>query len=558
MTVAMLLLSAAVAAMGEGSPGLLPTPVPAADAVVVMDLLKASDDERLVATTLQGLVNRQPSAELYLLLAEWDAFWLDYMRSERWNKEQVRLSLQEGLERYASRIKTIVVYDPALPASINIASMTAAVEDGIAVAPETPLGAWAASIPAADLRGRWSSNAEAYGWALESLLPRMNPGVLACYHPAACRHHLRDYLTQHKVFHFWATAAGPQADFAEERAVVEKILAATAPTIPVLGFWYSGVDPGIDEYVGVGMAGEYGKITVVSDWATNLSFLGGVSVDLNGAIERYAKRVVAAPPALDPEKVYLCVDIVESGDSPSYVQSRMHQVWRDAKRGAAPINWSLGPAILDLAPPVAHYYYQHAAPLDCLYMAISGAGYCHPYRDLFVKTPEPERAWSTYLDHTRRQATRMGAQAVGLYTDAWKPYDRGKHDAVTRRFAEALPAVEQFILGMGRDDSVAPDDANYRLDAGADAPLITHVMTRWPVDYGAKTREENIDWLVEDIRAHAPKTRPGFMHVMALSWVFGPSEIAAVLEGLGDEYAPVTLPQYLALYKAAARDGSEQ
>ena len=60
--------------------------------------------------------------------------------------------------------------------------------------------------------------------------------------------------------------------------------------------------------------------------------------------------------------------------------------------------------------------------------------------------------------------------------------------------------------------------------------------------------------------AHAPAAakvfvydpaRPAFMQVMALSWAYGPGEIADTLAALGPEYRAVSLPQYRRLWRAA-------
>lgn len=526
---------------------------PARKNITVIDMTDANLEEKLTSTTLQGLVNRQDHAELYLLLAQWDSFWLDYIQKEGFIQGYSQIPFSEALATYASLIQTRVIYDPELSASINIATMIAAEQNGIVVSPDNLFQHILPEAKVVDLRKRWSRNAEAYHWAILNLIPHMNTEVLACYHPTACNHHIRDYLVQHKIFHFWASSEQfeelAHINAQDERNVVENILASTPANIPVLGFWYSGADAGLDEYQGVGLAGEYGKVTVVCDWATNLSLLGGISVNLNQSIEQYRENLLVKPPELEQDKIYLCIDIVESGDSPSYVQSRMHTVWQDEKRGNVPINWSLGPAILDLAPPLAHYFYTQATPVDYLYMSISGAGYCHPYRALFSKTSNPDKSWENYMALTQHYQERMRCEAIGLYTDAWKPFDRSTHDAITKRFADGLPDVQAVILGMGRDEGIMPEAANYYLSAHP-STLISHVMTRWPTDYASKTREENIAWLVEDIRSHTPKSRPGFLHVMALSWVFGPSELASVMEQLGPDYVPLTIPQFTALYKS--------
>lgn len=569
-----------------------PKAIPASRELNVLSLRDASLDTKLAATTLQGLVNRQANSELYILAAPWDIFWLEYLQSMSFVDSYKEISLTTAFEQYASIIKKIVIYDPAIPATINSATMIASLEFGIVTAPDFPLGEWAAKIERIDLRERWRSNAEVYYWAFEKLFPQMNQQILACYHPTACNHHLRDYLVQQKVFHVWVTSEeasdGIISSFDKERAFAEDLFKATSPNLPVLGFWYSGVDRGLDEYRGVGLAGEYGKITIACDWATNLSVLGGIRTDLDKAIEVYEKGRKSKQRLLDPLKIYVCVDIVESGDSPSYVQTRMAEVWKDEKRGAIAVNWSLGPALLELAPPIAYYFYTQATPKDYLYVAISGAGYCHPYRNLFGQLQEKEKAWHQYITLTRYYCDRMRCAIVGLYTDAWLYFDHNAQHAITKRFVEGIPELQCLILGMGRDDGITADHSNYwltkdtsasrlprrktnetsriearRIDysqqnrlrsqgrSGARGPLVSHIMTRWPTDYATRSKEENILWLVDDICRHTPTSRPGFIHVMALSWIFGPSEIISVFDQLGDLYVPVTIPEYLDFYKQA-------
>ncbi len=526
------------------------TPQITRNPISILDMQESSADEKLTATTLQGLVNHE-EPELYLLLAGWDTFWRDQLVDKKHITIKEILSLDNALKKYADRVKSIILYDPKVSASINIATMMVSLEEGIVVDPDMNYELLP-SVKTVDLRGRWDSNAAAYEWALDNLLPKMNQHVIACYHPTACNHHLRDYLVSQKVFHFWVTSPSTPGTTADEqqreRVFFENLMKATPSNIPVLGFWYSGGDPGLDEYTGVGLAGEYGKITVVTDWATNFSFLGGCRGDLTGAIQKYEAQLTTTDPPLQKDKIYLCFDVVESGDAPSYVQSRQYEVFQDKARGVVPINWSLGPAIFDLAPTIAAYYYEQASPNDYIYMAISGAGYCHPFRGLFSKTQDPEKSWGTYLEKTQHYLDRMYCRDIGIYTDAWKPYVRSDADVVVMRFLQGLKNIDSVVLGMGRDDGVDCDSSNYFIN-DKDTSVISHVMTRWATDYSQKTREENIAWLVEDIRAHAPKKRPGFMHVMALSWAYTPSDIVAVLEELGDEYVPLAIPQFNSLFR---------
>ena len=538
---------------GAELPPWFPPGTPPAPALDVVQMSGATADDKLTMTTLQGLVNRGSESRLWLHLGAWDQFWLARLVDKGYIHGSSELTMDQALEKYSPQYRKVIVYDPAVSASINIGTMLGSLEDGIVVSPDRAASPALVNKAVEDLRGRWKTQVEAYRWAFESLWPRMHEGVLACYHPTVTQHHLRDYLVRNRIFHFWVTspekADGIVSNHEQEMAFLRDLLAKTPSGIPVLGFWFSGEDRGVDEYAGVGLAGEFGKITVVCDWATNLSLLSGVRADLERAVRAYQQRVDRTPPTLEPGKIYIAYDIVESGDSPSYVETRQPEVWKDPKRGSLPINWSLGPAVLDLAPPVAEYYYETATPKDYLYMSISGAGYCHPYRNLMRLSPAPEAAWTAYLDRTAQYLRRMGCQEIGLYTDAWKPYDRQAQDPVTLRFLLGIPGVKMLVLGMGRDEGMNATNGNYLL--GQSPALVSHILTRWPTDYISKTREENIQWLVDDIRAQTPAPRPAFMQVMALSWAYAPSEIADVQQRLGEEYVPVTLPVFAGLYRAA-------
>jgi hypothetical protein len=520
---------------------------PTAEALDVVDVRPLTEEQRLPLIVLQGLVNRGPRAHVWLLHAPWDEFWLGQLRERHYVREVLPLTPEEFLSRHQTRYRGVIIYDPSVPASLNVATMMASLEDSLVASPEVAAGLPAAK-PRTDLRGRWSSDAEAYAWALEQLWPRMDHSVLALYHHGGLGHMLRDYLVQRRVFTMWVTGADPQRQ-AAERQVLERLYADSPDCIPVLGFPYSGMDVGLDEYPGVGLGGEYGKITVPCDFAGNVSLLSGVPADVDAARQAYLGRGERPRPALRSDKVYLALCIVESGDAASYLVNRQYQIWQDPARGQVPVNWCIGPSIAELMPPVAEHYLREATPLDHLFCALSGAGYVHPYRSFLTRTGDPEAAWRHYLGQTARLMGRMGLRDLGLYTDAWRPFDRAAMDPTTMRFAEGIPGLETLLLGMGRDEAVPPDDAIYAL--GREGVTVSHILTRWPVDGLKRSREDEIRWLAEDIRAHTPTERPAFMSAMALSWTHDPSSLLALTRELGDEYVPVLLPEMVSLRRAA-------
>ncbi|MCX6362390.1 MAG: GxGYxYP family putative glycoside hydrolase [Armatimonadetes bacterium] len=527
---------------------------PPAAVVDVVDVSAQTPAMRLTLTMLQGLANRGPRATVYLLHpGPSDAFWLERLKRKGYVRASKALVPADMPARYGRCYRKVFLYDPDLTGSMNAAVMLGSLENGLACAPDDAQRL-AGGRPVVDLRGRWRTNAEALEWARRHLLPRMSKRLLASMNPQAAEISHYDYLVANRVFTFWITGEemsdGVARNHGAERAVVEKVLRASRPNIPVAGFWFTGADPGINEYTGVGMAGETGQYTLVTSLCGNISLLSGVKVDWPAAVRRYQARLdERAAPALDRSKIYVCFEFTESGDSPFYLQHVQWKQWQDPQRGKLPFNWNVGPAVLDLAPAIMERFYDDATPNDFFFVALSGAGYNHPYRNLFAKVKEPERAWSEYLRQTRDYMRRMGLRDLQLYTDSWKPFDRKRLDPVTLRFIEGIPEVRSVELGMGRDGELTGDNGNYRL--GSRSVLVSHCLTRWDTGFGSRTKEQSVDWLVNDVRAHAPTARPGFMHAMALSWTYNPTEYVEVMRRLGPEYVPVTLAEYVRLFNEA-------
>ncbi len=531
---------------------LFPQGSPPAQTVNIVEVVGFTKDEKLTATTLQGIVNAGPESRIYYHLAENtnDRLWLDYMQKKGYVENVEEITFDKALEKYSSYFDAVIVYDPELPASINIGTMMASLQKAIVTGPDHA-GKFQ-NKDVIDLAGRWQSNAEAYQWAWENLWPEMNQTVLCCYHPTACKHQIRDYLVRNKIFTFWITGPGYEdgvkSDHEKEKEFAEKVFANTAPNIPVIGFWYSGRDSGIEEYTGVGLAGKYGKLTVPCDWTSNMSFLSGVEVDFKKAVTDYKERLNKnrTPLTLDEEKVYICFDIVDSGDAPVYWQCDQYFVWQDPERGKLPINYAVGPTTMELIPPILQWYFENATAKDYFYMGLSGACYTAPYREFMSLTDNPEAAWSEYLGLTQQYMDRLSLSEISLYTDAWEVYDRAEQDATTMKFVNHLKGLEALILGLGRDEHITEKSPHYFL--GENNVLVSHVATRWdPQNIGRNP--DNNQWLVEEIRKNTPTYRPAFMHVHPLSWSYYPSDMLEVLKTLGPEYEAVTISQFNELYR---------
>ncbi len=521
------------------------TPPPAAD-IDYIDLRSASSGTILAAITLQGQVNSGDSASLYLLLNSADVFWRAQMLAKGHFNQLYPKSIFIAFNKYSDRFDKVVVYDPALPATINIATMIAAVERGVVIAP-SDIGTYGAGKPIEDLRGRWSTNLEAYTWAYENLWPSMRHDVLAIFHPTATAHHIRDYLVQNRIFTFWVTGEnvedGIVSDHDAEKAFAEMLFAETPVNTPVIGWIGTSFDDGLTEYQGVGLMGEYGKLKLGCDWTTNMSILSGVQVDWHSVLEQFHARPKPPSPVLDDSKVYMLISVIDAGDAPVYWQGVQYLVWQDSRRGNFPIGWSLGPGSLELLPGVMEWFYEQATSNDYFFFAPSGGGYVHPYRNFMSRTTDPQQAWAAYLHLTDYYMKWLDVSAVSLYTTAWNTFDRQVHDTTTQRFVEGLENLELLILGMGRDEGIT--QWNYSM---GDDVLVSHTATRWDSSNIGRN-QANRDWMVNEIQTHTPTERPGFMIVYPISWSYWPTDLENVLSQLGSEYVPVNAEHFKALYE---------
>ncbi len=156
-------------------------------------------DEVAALVSLQGIINReQPLVYINNPGYGRPEYWLDLLRKEeRWleGRKQVKLdSLDDVYELAQSKLKGAVIWDPEVPASFNVATTIAGVEDAVIFSPEFAkryLKRW--NLPVVkDLRGLFtgaetgSRKNDAYRWAIREYLDKgkCSAHQLCLYHDA--------------------------------------------------------------------------------------------------------------------------------------------------------------------------------------------------------------------------------------------------------------------------------------------------------------------------------------------------------------------------------------
>ena len=506
-------------------PDIFPRALKPEPILTVFDLEKQPYDRRMALLCLQGLVNRDRPL-LYALLDKTDRQWLDWMKKRGWVESEVDVADPMTLiARYRDKIKGVVVYDPRLASSKNVAMMIASLKDGLVVSPRL---ARELGLPVLeDLRGRWKTNAEAYQWAFDALWPQLNHFMMACLYPENAEG-LRDYLYQQRVFTFWITGpidgALPGGDPTAEVRVMEKVLAEAPANIPMMGFPWAGDDVGIGEGGGVRLFAQYGKFLVGAVGVGNLSVHSGYSVP------EFKQRRTPVP-ELQADKVYLTWLMSDGDNLPVLSRGNFPQLWSDPARGRLPIAWSLSPCAALMIPAVVDYYYASATPNDSFVGAVSGVGYTYPddYAQRFDAEARP-RVFGDFLGLTRRYLPRSGLKQIWIMGVS--------QPELINRYAAELPEIDAIFPDYGkRLDRY--DEVFYPAARGIP---VFHAVTSWEE---RATRSSKIDLLVGQLRAAMPVERPAFLHAFIWNWGADLSILPEVMERLGPQVVAVS-PDHLA------------
>ncbi len=227
------------------------------------ELTSNTFDMRLTLHCLQGIVNRS-TPRLFLVQDRYDELWLDWLRERRDIDEVERLELGDVFDRFLHEAKCMFITDPAIPASVNVATMLASVHDGLVATPanasqfDLPAGAYPDSSKLGqDLRTlHWKKDVEAYRWAYARLKDSLFQRAISFLDPATAA--LRDYIIEFRIPILWVSSpddakSNPQASFEEEYQFARETLMQWPANIPCFGWPGNAVgsEAGIGEWEGV-------------------------------------------------------------------------------------------------------------------------------------------------------------------------------------------------------------------------------------------------------------------------------------------------------------------
>jgi len=436
--------------------------------ITIIDVSRLGYAERLIATSLQGLVNRvgprlfisfgiydDPEArrtnENFLPDEIWqkkfrpfvgnqDEHNLAYYRT-RYHLIEQTLGLEEAVKSFREVIMGVVIWDPDFLDTINIALMLAGLENLLVVHPDR--AAWAHDELGVeikhDLCRRWTDRVELYEWAFQELFPRCKEGCIACVEPGWHRPEFTDYLVQNRIFTYSLTSAAPTRLFKLGQTLL--LLLVGGPfglrnvlfdlhmngIVKRLAMWLMGLGSHETRLANrIQGAVQPKPYPTIFGWHTcrddELAFMLLLSANnlrlipshlagnfsfhgqLPARVEFQQEHATLENFQLE-DKIYLTFTLSD-GDQLVLMDTAELGNWRREERGKVPFNWETQPLLVELAPALLGQYYQTRSSSDYLIAGPSGAGYIIPPLNTDLKR---------YLDQTSQVCGRVDVRVFTPY-----------------------------------------------------------------------------------------------------------------------------------------------
>ncbi len=440
-----------------------------------------SYDEAMAAACLQGIANRR-SPVVYILSDHNRRahYWLDILsKPGGWMSGRLTRPLADltALRELAGKkVKGAVIWDPAVPASLNVATTMAGVEDAVVLSPEFAeryLVPWKLRV-LHDLRGKFtgaetgSKKNDAVRWAIREYLAKGKcSSHLFCLYEDAFSTRARgdigyvitrDWAVKNRAFTFDLSPWGDEkpgddpdqpmgTDLATYKLLLEEMLRHSAGKhmTEMAGFFafakYSNVpghqsrhDPVPTEWETVWLISPYNcyQNTVAGD-CFNQSFHS------HAPRKPLRQRNVDAEVKLE-NKNYVCI-LMADYDSATPLYEFLPKHWDDPARGNLPLCWGINPNLIETYPDVIRHVYETASPNDTFAADASAAGYMNPNR------VRPEYL-PLFVRHNRRFYREADMRMSPMVLDWDEPTDAVK-DAFARFSPDGFAMIVMDLHGTG-------------------------------------------------------------------------------------------------------------
>lgn len=503
-------------------------------------------DLNVLATTAQGVINRtEPRVVVENPISERDEralgteHWLArFTEGDSWltgcNVEELD-DVAELLRRCDGLVRGLVIFDPTVPASSNVAVTLAGRErlavtgpDGFAWLQERGVNLSAVH----DLRGRFANKREAYDWMIANQIKgRSDVTMLSNVLDAFCRAggggedgmeiDGLDYTVANAGVAFdldpWPDEIpvdDPQQPLGSDQerwhalfTAASKARAGESP-LEVTGF-----PPWKVKYSDHANAGgkrrphetEWEAVWRLTPHGAFLNplFAPNMSFHRWAPLPTVMEQPDPGPPPPLENKTYVCLHLGDF-DGSYGLYRRFPKLWSDARRGELPLNWGINPNLARNYPDIIADAYATRSPNDHFSADAGAAGYVNPNRLLAAQEAGtmPVSALDLWRRFCRHWYRRLGYTLSPMVLDQHHPMPQ-----VLDAFQEFSPKGVAYLIENRHGEDVAR--LEHRL--WRDMP----VARLEDMSY-AKSDEEMADWMLRYAEGDSMDT-PAF-HIYRFEW----------------------------------------
>jgi hypothetical protein len=457
----------------------------------VINKTKLSPEEVTMISSLQGVI-AQGRPEIYLNDPAYD-FWLADLKANYGVTTEEIDDPWVLVARFKDRLHGFITYENH-SASVNTATSLAGLKQAIAV--EKSLVARVKSLGLVQVEDVSDKDDS---WLYKQAGSEFSKSFLIQQDPENAS--LRDYGVAQKAMYLY--------DSASPMTELPGIFNAMTPDAPVLG-WGPGTE---DNHVG--LASMYGKPSIATDWAFNLSALSGVEPR-----KAFKQTYHVKAGKMDPAQHYVTF-VMSDGDNVQWLLNdfaRNEKYFGSEARGKFPMGWQLAPTLSDLAPSVMSWAYRNART-DYFVAGVSGTGYMYP-------NDYPKEALQSNLAHLDTYLKRTDMNITTIL-------DRARPTKEVMEQYAAVPSLKGAIVLYG-DRYVGGGGKMWWLNG---KPFASARETLW---------ESSPEEMAQRINGYPvdPKREEGYTIINVHPWSETMSDVQRVVEHL-DAHLKVVSPEEL-------------
>lgn len=433
----------------------------------------ATYDEAMAVACLQGIINRE-GPKVYVLSdtnGQPEYWFKKFTAKGEWlsgAKTDTLKNLDELWALARGKISGAIIWDTLVPATVNLATTMAGVENGIVFSPAYAsryLCKWKLPV-IKDLRGMFdgsetgSAKNDVYRWAIRNYLEKglcyshrmfLSEDAYSARRKGDIGYVVtRDWAVNKKSFVYDLSPWGdetPQDDpgqvLGTDRDTYQMILKGVLKQsggkgmTEIAGFFafskYSNMpdhkskhEPVPTEWESVYLMSPYNcyQNTVASN-CFNQSF------HHQAPVAGFRQHRPDGKAKLQ-NKIYICI-LMADYDSATPLYESLRKFWDDKHRGEIPFIWGINPNLVETYPDIIHYLYKTATANDYFGADASAAGYMNPGRVLPQYMP-------LFIKHNQKFFNQLDMTIAPMVLDWELPTNRVK-DAFARFSPDGMGTI---------------------------------------------------------------------------------------------------------------------